>query len=639
MIFRSSKTWHQLPAIYVSIAAIMFSYEFIKEFFLAGVLTSWQSHSATIFITATLATIAAYFMRLWVNKAEENIRIHSVAFESQESLIITDANRNILKVNQAFTESTGYSANDVVGKNVRLLKSDRQDDNFYREMWETINQTGKWYGEIWDRRKNGEIYSKWLNISSVKNEQGIVTHYVGAHHDIKTSKAAAAEINSLAYFDPLTSLPNRKLMLDRLQQMLASCARSNRIGALLIIDLDDFKTLNNTLGHDIGDLLLKEVALRLVSCLRACDTISRLGGNVSRIGGDEFAVVLENLGASLSEAAENTEIVAEKIVAVLSQPYDFNAHAHHNTCSIGITLFDGKQATSDELLKQSDIAIGQAKKAGRNSLHFYDPDMQAIINARVTLERNLRNALANNQFQLYYQAQVDNEGLILGAESLIRWIHPEQGFISPAQFIPLAEETDLILPIGLWVLETACAQLHTWQQSELTQHLTLAVNVSAKQFFQANFVSQIQAAIKLHTFNPAQLKLELTEGTLVKNIDAIIVKMNELKKTGIQFSLDDFGTGYSSLQYLKRLPLDQLKIDQSFVRDIATSTSDQAIVHTIIAMSQSLGLNVIAEGVETKEQCQFLLEKGCTQYQGYLFAKPVPIVQFEALLAAGINKP
>lgn len=627
MIFRGSKTWFHLSVIYLIVALFMFSYEFIKEFFLRGVLTSWQSHSMTIFITASLSTIAAYFVQTWTRKAEENIRIHSVAFESQESMLITNAVGVIVKVNRAFVASTGYSAEEVAGKHVRLLKSGRHDAGFYQQMWETITRTGKWYGEVWDRRKNGEEHSKWLSISSVKDAKGVVTHYVGAHLDVKLSKAATDEINNLAYYDQLTCLPNRKHLLDRLRQMLAACARTRKGCSLLLIDLDHFKNINDTVGHDIGDLLLQEVARRLTCCLRANDT-------VSRIGGDEFVVVLENLNINSHEGVTHARVVADKIISVLSQVYMINTHDYHITCSVGVILFNGEHKTSDELLVQADIAMNQAKKEGGNTLRFFDPKMQEAIAIRATLEGKLRNALEERQFHLYFQSQVDENGHILGAESLIRWIIPEQGFISPAQFIPLAEETDLILPIGRWVLETACAQLHVWQKCELTQHLTLAVNVSAKQFRQTEFAAQVQSIIKYHGINPALLKLELTESTLVENIEDIIHTMCELKKTGIQFSLDDFGTGYSSLQYLKRLPLDQLKIDQSFVHDISSNSSGQAIVHTIIAMSQSLGLNVIAEGVETEEQRQYLLRKGCAQFQGYLFAKPVPIEQFEALLKA-----
>ena len=359
----------------------------------------------------------------------------------------------------------------------------------------------------------------------------------------------------------------------------------------------------------------------------------RKSDSVAHIDGDEFVVMLEDLSAIPVKAAAQAEAVGEKILASLSQPYQLDTHhEHHSTASVGVTLFNGGQLTTDELLKQADIAMFQAKKAGRNTLRFFDPQMQASITARFSLEGELRKALELQQFHLYYQVQVDSSHHPLGAEALIRWIHPLRGLVPPDQFIPLAEETGLILPIGHWVLETACAQLKVWEQNALTRDLVLAVNVSARQFHQTDFVAQVQAVVQHHAINPKLLKLELTEGMLIENIEETIATMGALNKVGVKVSLDDFGTGYSSLQYLKRLPIDQLKIDQSFVRDITTDKDDMAIVHTIIAMAQSLDMQVIAEGVETEEQRQLLLDNGCIHYQGYLFGRPVPIEQFEALL-------
>ncbi len=393
---------------------------------------------------------------------------------------------------------------------------------------------------------------------------------------------------------------------------------------MLFIDLDNFKTLNDTLGHDIGDLLLEQVAARLTTCVREGDT-------VARIGGDEFVVMLEDLSEDTLEAAEQTETIADKILATLNQPYRLGIHAHHSTPSIGATLFNNNKSI-DELLKQADIAMYQAKKAGRNTLRFFDPEMQKNINSRALLEIELRKALEKQEFQLYYQIQVDSAHAPIGAEALIRWQHPQRGLVPPLEFIPLAEDTGLILPIGQWVLETACAQIKAWEQDALTDALALCVNVSAKQFHQSDFVAQVRASVLRHGINPQRLKLELTESMLLENIDDTIATMVALRESGVGFSLDDFGTGYSSLQYLKRLPLDQLKIDQSFVRDIAIDSSDKAIVTTIIAMAHSLNLGVIAEGVETEEQRQFLENTGCSHYQGYLFGKPLPIGQFGALL-------
>jgi diguanylate cyclase (GGDEF)-like protein len=436
---------------------------------------------------------------------------------------------------------------------------------------------------------------------------------------------ANEEIKNLAFYDTLTNLPNRRLLMDRLNHAMATSARSDGYSALLFIDLDNFKNLNDTHGHDMGDMLLQQVTQRLESGIRKGDTVARLGG-------DEFVVMLEDLSDQPIEAAAQTDTIGEKILAALSEPYQLDKIAHRCTASIGVTLFSGNQQATDELMKQADIAMYQAKKSGRNALRFFDMQMQENISARVSLESELHNALEFQQFHLYYQIQVDSASRPCGAEALIRWIHPVRGLVSPMQFIHLAEETGLILPIGLWLLETACTQLKAWEQDAITSNLVLAINVSAKQFYQADFGAQVKEVVQRHVINPRLLKLELTENLLQENIEDTISTMNKLNEIGIQFSLDDFGTGYSSLQYLKKLPLDQLKIDQSFIRDIASNISDKMIVHAIITMAHGLGFDVIAEGVETEEQRQFLMKNGCTHYQGYLFGKPVPIEQFEALL-------
>jgi diguanylate cyclase (GGDEF)-like protein/PAS domain S-box-containing protein len=554
-------------------------------------------------------------------KTEADLRVAATAFESQEGMLITDANYVILRVNHAVSLITGYASEELLGKTPSVFKSGRHDAGFYAAMWESITKSGLWEGELWNRRKNGEIYPEYITITAVKNEDGAVVNYVATFSDKTTSKAAAEEIRHLAFFDPLTQLPNRRLMIDRLQQALMSNIRSYREGALLFIDLDNFKVLNDTLGHDFGDMLLQQVAQRLKSCVREGDTVARFGG-------DEFVVMLENLSEQSLEAAEQTEAIGQKILATLNQPYQLGKYEHRSTPSIGVTLFGVQKHSMDELLKQADIAMYQAKKAGRNTLCFFDPQMQNTINAHAEMEGELRLALVNKEFQLYYQMQVDSSRHAIGAEALIRWVHPERGFVSPAQFIPLAEDTGLIVPIGQWVLETACAQLSAWQKNAATRDLVLAVNVSAKQFRQPDFVNQVRENVQRFSIRPNLLKLELTESMLLDNIDGIIATMNGLKEIDVRISLDDFGTGYSSLQYLKRLPLSQLKIDQSFVRDIAIDSSDKAIVSTIIAMSKSLNLDVIAEGVETDEQWQFLINAGCNLHQGYLFGKPLPIDEF-----------
>ncbi len=585
-------------------------------------MTTAPSLSGDGSITGGIASVEDISAR---RQSDDELRIAAIAFESQEGMLITDAHGAILRVNSAFTRITGYTAEEIIGRNPNLLSSGRQTADFYAAMWERILSTGTWEGEIWNRRKNGEIYPEYLAITAVKNTHGIITNYVSTFNDITASRAAADEINNLAFFDPLTGLPNRRLLMDRLNQALASSARNDRQGALLFIDLDNFKTLNDTLGHDIGDLLLQKAAHRLTACVREGDTVARLGG-------DEFVVMLEDMNAQTQNTAAQTETVGEKILAALNLPYQLGTHEYRNSASIGATLFKGHQKSMDELMKQADIAMYQSKKAGRNTLRFFDPKMQDNINLRVALEDQLRKALEHQQFQLYYQVQMDSSRRPVGAEALIRWIHPEHGMVSPAEFIPLAEETGIILPIGKWVLETACAQLKSWQLNAQTRNLVLAVNVSARQFRQADFVAQVQAVVQQQGIDPTLLKLELTESLLLENIEDTIVTMNTLKEFGVQFSLDDFGTGYSSLQYLKRLPLDQLKIDQSFIIDLTTDSSDKAIVRTIISMAHSLGLNVIAEGVETEEQLRLLLDKNCTHNQGYLFSRPIPIEQFEAML-------
>ncbi|MCX7145961.1 MAG: EAL domain-containing protein [Sulfuritalea sp.] len=548
-------------------------------------------------------------------QAEANLRVAAIAFESQEGMMITDPKGIIVRVNQAFTRLTGYSAEEAIGQTPSLFKSGRHDAAYYQRMWTTLKDTGHWQGEIWNRRKNGKIYAEMLTISSVIAPDGQVSNYIGTFSDISRNSEAEAEIHRLAFYDPLTQLPNRRLLLDRLQQAITASARSGREGALLFIDLDNFKTLNDTLGHDKGDLLLQQVAQRLSDSVREGDTVARLGG-------DEFVVMLEGLDVSPEEAAPQAQAVGEKILVALNEPYLLGNHKHHSTPSIGVTLFGGNQDTVDELLKRADFAMYQSKSAGRNTLRFFDPQMQAVVTARAGLEEELRHGLSEDQFLLYYQPQVDGAGRMTGVEALVRWQHPERGMVPPGEFIPLAEDSGLILPLGHWVLRTACGQLAAWASRPEMAHLVVAVNVSARQFKLPNFVEEVMAILDFTGARPPQLKLELTESMLLSDVEDIITKMTELKANGVGFSLDDFGTGYSSLTYLKRLPLDQLKIDQSFVRDVLTNPNDAAIAKAIITLGQSLGLAVIAEGVETEGQRDFLARHGCNAYQGYLFGRP-----------------
>ncbi len=566
-------------------------------------------------------------------RTEQELHVAATAFETQEGILITDRDKHILRVNRAFTRLTGYSAEEAIGRTPHMLQSGRQDAEFFRSMWETLSRDKYWQGEILNRRKNGEVYPAWLTLSSVTDAAEQVTHYVAAFSDITLRKQADEKIHQLAFYDSLTRLPNRSLLRDRLQQAMAVGGRSQREGALLFIGLDNFKMLNDTKGRDIGDLLLIEVAKRLQDCMRSSDTVARLDGTVARLGGDEFVVMINELSEDAQQAAAQVHDVGERVLASLNQPFNLQGVEHYSSASIGISLFRGDEIGMDDLLKQADIAMYQAKTSGRNTLRFFDPAMQTVLEIRAELESELRQALEKQQFRLHYQIQVDSLRRPLGAEVLLRWEHPERGMVSPLQFIPLAEETGLIVPIGLWVLQTACAQLNAWQHDALMRDLILAVNISAKQFRQPDFVAQVQRVLTESSAQPSHLKLELTESVVLENIEDIITKMHALKLLGVSFSMDDFGTGYSSLQYLKRLPLDQIKIDQSFVRDISTDPNDAAIVQTIIAMTDALGLNVIAEGVETEAQSVFLHNHGCHAFQGYLFSKPIPVKEFEKLIA------
>ncbi|MDD0839452.1 EAL domain-containing protein [Curvibacter sp. HBC61] len=473
---------------------------------------------------------------------------------------------------------------------------------------------------------------RWVSISGAPmfDAEGRFTGYRGVGRDITEKKKAEAIIERLAFYDELTSLPNRRLLLVRLTATIQACARGPHQGALLFLDLDNFKDLNDTLGHDRGDQLLTQVATRLVACVRPDDTVARLGG-------DEFVVILGQLGASHAEAATSAETVAQKILSALNQPYPIGDSLHHSTPSIGIALFSSAQTSAEELLKRGDLAMYQAKAAGRNTLCFFDPGMQEAVSARSAMEADMRQALQHGQFRLLYQPVVNGQGRMLGVEALVRWNHPQRGNISPAEFIPLAEKTGLILPLGRWVLQTACRQLVSWASDPLMAHLTVAVNVSAREFRDPGFVEAVLAVLEATGARPTQLKLELTESLLLNDVEDIIAKMTRLQMRGVGFSLDDFGTGYSSLSYLKRLPLDQLKIDQSFVRDVLTDPNDATIARTIIALASSLGLSVVAEGVETVGQRAFLLRNGCEAFQGYLFSRPVAAVALPGLVASPLG--
>jgi len=435
---------------------------------------------------------------------------------------------------------------------------------------------------------------------------------------LRNDSKDAAELR----MDQLTGLPNRKLFIDRLKQAMAASYRSEKFGGLLLIDMDKFKTLNDTQGHDCGDRLLREVADRLTSCVRSGDTVARLGG-------DEFVVVIVDIGMKQCEAATAAEIVGEKVLSALNEPFNLGNVTHSTSASVGLTLFRGEEASADELLKQADLAMYKSKDSGRNACRFFDPQMEEMVRERAVLDADLRQAIAEEQFQLYYQPQIGPGGQIVGAEALIRWNHPERGFISPADFIPRSEDTGLILPLGNWVLATACTQLAAWGKTADLSNIRVSVNVSSRQFQRPDFVDQVLLTIERTGASPKKLDLELTEGLLVENVDDVIHKMTALKAHGVGFVLDDFGTGYSSLAYLKRMPLDILKIDRSFVSDLLIDANDVAIAKTVVALAHVLGLDVIAEGVETAEQKNLLAALGCHSYQGYYFSRPVPADEFE----------
>jgi diguanylate cyclase (GGDEF)-like protein/PAS domain S-box-containing protein len=469
--------------------------------------------------------------------------------------------------------------------------------------------------------------SVWASIvfSPLTTAGGRGGHDVVAFSDITRSKDAEEQIRNLAYFDPLTELPNRRLLLDRLRQALAAAARHRRHGALLFLDLDHFKVLNDTAGHEVGDRLLVEIARRLRACVREGDTVARLGG-------DEFVVMLDDLSNDDNGAAAQADVVAQKILDAVARPCKLDGQDYHGSLSIGIGLFGAGRHGVDELLKRADLAMYQAKAAGRNTICFFDPRMQDALLSRAMMEKELRRVVAQGQLVLHYQPQLDKDSRVLGAEALVRWQHPLRGLIPPVEFIPLAEETGLIVPIGLWVLETACRQLSAWRDKPAARDLVLAVNVSAKQFHQPNFVDVVCRVLD-QTGAPAdRLKLELTESVVIDDIADTQEKMHQLKARGIGFSLDDFGTGYSSLSYLRHLPLDQLKIDRSFIHEVATNAGDAVIVQTIIGLAQGLGLKVVAEGVENEAQRQLLDRNACPSFQGFLFGHPVPIAEFEDLL-------
>ncbi len=552
--------------------------------------------------------------------ADEGLRIAAVAFESQEGLVVTDANSVILSVNRAFTQATGYTPAEIVGKTPRLLKSGRHDDSFYREMWQSLNRDGEWKGEIWDRRKNGEIYPKSLSISAVKGEDGSVTHYVASQHDITERKRAEERIKELAYFDPLTGLPNRVTLHEKLTQVLRLAERNESRFALMLIDLDNFKAVNDTLGHLTGDELLITVAERLGSSVRQSDLVARLGG-------DEFVIVLPEVDGPTDVAH-----VAEKILAAIAQPYLVAGRELHTSPSIGICLYPDDASDGEDMIKKADVAMYHAKSCGRGNYQFFRENIQAAAVQRLAIEADLRVALAKQQFVLHYQPQLDlRSGRLVGVEALIRWQHPQRGMVAPLDFIPIAEESGLILPIGAWVLEESCRQLAQWRGRGLEQ-IKMSVNLAASQFADHDLPAQILAILDQTGVPACSLELEVTESMTMKSPAGTAVMMEVLTGHELSLSIDDFGTGYSSLAYLKLFPISTLKIDRSFVKDIETDQNDADICDVTVLLAHKLGLSVVAEGVETEAQLKYLLSIGCEKVQGYLISKPLPAAEAEAFI-------
>ncbi|MEW8304598.1 MAG: EAL domain-containing protein [Candidatus Thiodiazotropha sp.] len=543
--------------------------------------------------------------------AEEKLRLAERAFQNTaEGITVTDVNGDIVSTNPAFEAITGYTHEEVMGQNPRILKSGHHEPSFYRDMWDTLLKAGHWRGEIWNRRKNGDVYPEWLTISAVKDNRGDTTHYVGVFTDITQIKEAQDQINFLAHHDALTQLPNRALFRERFDHALMHARRESNSIALLFLDLDRFKTVNDTLGHPSGDLVLLEVSRRMSNIIRSSDTIARLGG-------DEFVLLLEE-----QTSAQHAAVVARKLIDLFSTPMNIGEHELVVTASIGITLYPNDGDDPDLLIRHADRAMYEAKQQGRNTYRFFTQALTEGALERLMMENELRRAISRDELILHYQPIVDIKTRQLrGVEALVRWQHPKQGLIAPGRFIELAEEIGIIGDIGKWVLHTACTQLARWDRDEFLVP-RISVNLSVQQIDQT-LVMQVSDELQISALAPERLELEVTESMLMRNPELSRTVLGELKAIGVNFAIDDFGTGYSSLAYLKLLPLDRLKIDRSFVRDIGQDANDEAIVRAIIAMSNSLGLESVAEGVESPEQAQFLQQAGSDLAQGFLYSRPL----------------
>lgn len=549
-------------------------------------------------------------------------RLAAVAFDTQVAIMITDADQRILRVNQAFSDITGYPPEEVLGQTPSLLSSGLQSRGFYAEMWAQLSRNGRWEGEMWNRRKNGEAYPEHLVISSVKNGEGEVEYYVANFGDLTSAKKAEERIHTLAYYDPLTQLANRRLLRDHISK-----AQSGRDGhkshwALLFIDLDNFKALNDSLGLTVGDLALKRAAERLMAFTRDSDVVARPGG-------DEFALLIGSLNGDLEQAVRAAGEVAAKTLEQLRYPFYLEGSSWSLAASIGIVLFSGDEDDPDELIGCAEIAMYEAKRSGGDTWRFFDPQMQEEVQRRTRMEEDLRESVARQQLRLYYQVKVDQQGSITGCEGLLRWQHPERGLVRPDEFIPLAEHSGLIVPIGRWVIEEACRVLQRWSADPQRCHWSLAINISGRQLSSRDFVQEVGGILAEYGINMSggangHLQFEITESLLLEDLDMSVTVIRELNRLGIVFAMDDFGTGYSSLSYLKMLPLQLVKIDRSFVHDMLQDRGDAAIVEMVIALARTLDLRVVAEGVENVTQHRTLVGLGCDYLQGYLYSKPVP---------------